>query len=52
MKRRIYLIAALALINIVIMKYNELKVERKGDKWAMTGNGGAAADSLLSSSNK
>jgi hypothetical protein len=52
MKRRIYLIAALALINIVVMKYNELKVEKKGNTWAMTGTGGLTADSLISSSNK
>ena len=47
MKRRIYLIAALALINIVIMKYNEFKAEGKTSRWAMTGNGAVAADSLL-----
>lgn len=30
MKRRIYLIAALALINIIIMKYQEVRREQKG----------------------
>lgn len=31
MKRRIYLIAALALINIVIMKYQEVRREQQGN---------------------
>ena len=53
MKRRIYLIAALALINVVIMKYNEFKGEKKGNTWAtMTGNEGLTADTLLPSSQK
>ncbi|MFA6057159.1 MAG: hypothetical protein WC756_03090 [Taibaiella sp.] len=52
MKRRIYLIAALALINIVIMKYNEFKGEKKGNTLAITENEGLTADSLLSSSHK
>ena len=29
MKRRIYLIVALALVNIAVMKYNEFKTESK-----------------------
>ena len=52
MKRRIYLIAALALINVVVMKYNEFKGSKKGDTWVMTGNEGLTADSLLPSSHK
>ena len=51
MKRRIYLIGALALINLVIMKYNDLKSEKRGNIWAIAVHehtGGA--DSLLSSS--
>jgi hypothetical protein len=52
MKRRIYLIAALALINIVVMKYNEFKGEKKGNIWAMTEHRDLTADSVLSSSNK
>jgi hypothetical protein len=52
MKRRIYLIAALALINIVVMKYNEFKGEKKGNTWAMTEHRNLDADSVLSSSNK
>ena len=50
MKRRIYLIAALALINLVVMKYNEMKGERRGGTLTLAANGQAAGvDSLLTS---
>lgn len=52
MKRRIYLIAALALINIVVMKYNEFKGEKTGNTWVMAEHRDLTADSVLSSSNK
>ncbi len=48
MKYRIYIIAALAVINIVVMKYNE---HRSGDKlsaWAAAKEGKIVTDSLLS----
>ena len=50
MKRRLYLIAALALINVVIMKYHDYKNEKKGSAWALAGNGQGSVDSHLSSS--
>ncbi len=46
MKRRIYLIAALALVNLVLMKYNEMKSERKGT-WVVAESGRQSVDSLL-----
>jgi hypothetical protein len=52
MKRRIYLIAALALINIVIMKYNELKEEQKGNNWTMAEHRDLTTDSISSTTNK
>lgn len=48
MKRRIYLIAALALINVVIMKYHDYKSEKKGNVWALAGSEHGTVDSLLS----
>ncbi len=45
MKRRLYLIAALALINIVIMKYNEINNDKKMSTKIETENG-VKTDSL------
>lgn len=36
MKRRIYLITALALINIVIMKYQEVRREQQGNSLSVS----------------
>jgi hypothetical protein len=47
MKRRIYLIAALALVNLGLMKYHEMKGDKRGDIWVMAGNGQHGVDSLL-----
>lgn len=48
MKQRIYIIAALALVNIVIMKYNEFKGKDKVSAWAVAKEGSVVTDSLLS----
>jgi hypothetical protein len=53
MKRRIYLIAALALINLVIMKYHEFRTEKRGSTWAMTGGEpGGSTDSFMTHGNR
>lgn len=53
MKRRIYLIAALALINLVIMKYHEFRTEKKGNAWAMSaGESVGNRDSFMTSANR
>lgn len=46
MKRRIYLITALALINIIIMKYQEVRKEQRAGMQAWTARHNSA-DSLL-----
>ena len=48
MKQRIYIIAALAVINIVVMKYNEQKSGDKLSAWAVAKEGKIVTDSLLS----
>jgi hypothetical protein len=48
MKQRVYIIAALALINIAVMKYNEYKSGDKLSAWAVAKEGKIVTDSLLS----
>lgn len=53
MKRRLYLIAALAVINVGIMKYHEYKSDQKNDTWAMMSEGQVEhTDSLMIHTNK
>lgn len=54
MKRRVYLIAILAMINIAIMKYKEYKDEQNThtEVWTHAGTGPHDADSLLGSRQK
>lgn len=48
MKQRMYIIAALALVNIIVMKYNEHKNGDKLSAWAVAKEGKIVTDSLLS----
>ena len=47
MKQRIYVIAALALVNIIIMKYNEFRSKDKISTWVVAKEGKIVTDSLL-----
>ena len=47
MKQRIYIIAALALINIIIMKYNESRDKDRISAWAVAREGKLVTDSLM-----
>ncbi len=47
MKQRIYIIAALALVNITIMKYNESKGKDKADTLAVAKERSIVTDSLI-----
>ena len=47
LKQRIYIIAALALINIVIMKYNESKGQHRGGTWAAAKGGDLVMDTSM-----
>lgn len=48
MKRRVYIIAALALANVIIMKYQESRKENRMSAWAVNKDGSSVSDSLLS----